>query len=99
MIAFNVKCSICNVQYPCCYMPPPLDETCRTNEEVGMFGRIVLLHRDCGRRCQDMQVSVYQWISNLLCCPAVCCNSCLFLQVPGMGLCTGWIDVVCEHPP
>ena len=37
-------------------------------------------------------------ISNL-CCPAVCGSSCLFLQVPGMGLCTGWTEVVCEHPP
>ena len=64
-----------------------------------MFGRIWLLHRGCDRRCQDMLVSVYQWISNLLCCPAVRGSSCLFLQVPGMGLCTGWIEVVCEHLP
>ena len=49
--------------------------------------------------CQDMLISVYQWIANLLCCPAVCGSSCLFLQVPGMDLCTGWIEVVCEHPP
>ena len=90
-----------NVQYVLCNIHVAtwiLDETCRTDEEV-TFGRIVLLHRDCGRRCQDMLVSVYQSISNLLCCPAVCSSSCLFLQVPGMGLCTGWIEVVCEHPP
>ena len=71
----------------------------RQREEVGMFGRILLLHLGCGRRCQDMLVlTVYQWISNLLCCPAVRVSSFLFLQVPGMGLYTGWIEVVCEHP-
>ena len=80
---------------------PRLDETCRIDEEVGMFGRIVLLHRGCGRRRQDMLhgLSLSIWISNLLCCPAVCGSSCLFLQVPGMGLFTGWIEMVCEHPP
>ena len=93
----NVQYVMCNIHVATCL--PRLDATCRTDEEVGMFGRIVLLHRDCGRRCQDMLVSVYQWISNLLCCPAVCGSSCLFLQVPGLGLCTGWIEVVCEHPP
>ena len=54
----NVQCVMCNI-HVATYLPR-LDETCRTDEEVGMFGRIVLLHRDCGRRCQDMLVSVYQ---------------------------------------
>ena len=99
MIVCNVKCSICNCNIHVATCLPRLDETCRTDEEIGIFDRILLLHRGCGRRCQDLLVSVYQWISNLLCCPAVCGSSCLFLQVPGMGLCTGWIEVVCEHPP
>ena len=56
MIICNVKCSIwnCNIHVATCL--PRLDETCRTDEEVGMFGRIVLLHRGCGRRRQDMLV-------------------------------------------
>ena len=58
----------------------------RSECSAGMFGRILLLHRGCGRRCQDMLVSVYQWISNLLCCPTVRGSSFLFLQIPGMGL-------------
>ena len=93
----NVQCTMCNVDVATCL--PRLDETCRTEEEVAMFGRILLLYHGCGRRCPGMLVSVYQLISNLLCCPAVCGSSCLFLQVPGMGLCTGWIEVVCEHLP
>ena len=45
----NVQYVMCNIHVAICL--PRLDETCRTDEEVGMFGRIVLLHRDCGRRC------------------------------------------------
>ena len=45
MIVCNVKCSICNCNIHVATCLPRLDETCRTHEEVGMFGRIMLLHR------------------------------------------------------
>ena len=68
----NVQYVMCNIYVATCL--PRLDETCRTDEEVGMFGRIVLLHRDCGRRCQDMLVSVINGYP-IFCCPAVCGSS------------------------